>query len=130
MATTQTVVAFGEAGKGEMRVAYFCQSLAQLSDNLGNPPEETQGLDLAIQALMYERNVIFFRVKEEGFSSEDYMYGLSFLQSHSLLPHICAICLPGVGSPEVLDTTSELCVPHKKLMVTTEADLYDYLTWS
>ena len=55
---SHTVALFGEAGRGEFRTAYYCKTLDQLSDFLGEPPSiDSKGLDFAIQALLYERGV-------------------------------------------------------------------------
>ena len=123
-----TVALFGEAEKGEFRTAYFCQSLAQLADNLGHPPDESRGLHLAVQALLYRRQLIFFRVMEEGFSLQDYLLGLRFLQNNQFVSNLSAICLPGVGDSEIINATEPVCHIHDSLLITTESDLYDYLT--
>lgn len=72
-----TMALFGEAEKGEYRLPYVCTSLEQLVDNLGNPPAQSKGLFYAIQALLYRRQLIFFRVQEEGFNLPDYLGGVS-----------------------------------------------------
>jgi len=124
-----TIALFGEAQKGEFQTAYYCKSLAQLSDFLGEPPsEESQGLHFAVQALLYERGVVFFRVREEGFSTNDYLFGLNFLENKELFPKISAVCLPGVGSTEIIEGTDPICELHKSILILTERDLYDYLT--
>jgi len=123
------VVLFGEAQKGEYNAAYLCDNLAQLSDFLGEPPtNECKGLQLAIQMLMYNLGVVYFRVHEEGFSTEDYLRGLNFLENRDLFPQLSAICLPGVGNANIIDATTPLCEMHKSFLILTEHDLYDYLT--
>ena len=74
----QTVALFGEAERGDFRTAYFCQSLHQLAEYFGNPPEDSLGLHYAVQALMHGRDLIFFRVEEEGYSRDDYLLGLVY----------------------------------------------------
>lgn len=124
-----TIALFGEAQKGEFQTAYYCNNLAQLSDFLGEPPsKECQGLQFAIQALLYQRGVVFFRVREEGYSTHDYFFGLNFLERKELFPMISAVCLPGVGSAEIIDGTAPVCELHKSLLILTQRDLYDYLT--
>lgn len=124
-----TVALFGEAQKGEFNTAYYCKSLDQLSDFLGEPPsQESMGLQFAIQAILYQRGVVYFRVREEGFSACDYQFGLQFLENKELFPPISALCLPGVGSNEILAGTTPLCQLHKSILIITERDLYDYLT--
>ncbi|MCC5831933.1 MAG: hypothetical protein JJU12_02700 [Chlamydiales bacterium] len=124
-----TIALFGETQKGEFETAYFCKTLAQLSDFLGEPPSgDCLGLQFAIQALLFERGVVFFRVREEGYSARDYQFGLKFLINKELFPSISAICLPGVGDGEIIEETTPLCEVHNSILVLTERDLYDYLT--
>lgn len=125
-----TIFLFGEAEKGDFCTPLICKSLPQLADTLGNPPEESLGILYAVQALLYERELIFFRVKEEGFSTQDYMRGLKLLQNKEITPHLAAICMPGVGDVEIIDATNPVCSLHKSSLIITEKDLYDYLTSS
>lgn len=122
------VALFGEAEKGEFRTAYFCHTVAQLSDFLGEPPPESQGLLFAVQSLLYEQNVVFFRVKEEGFSVQDYFLGLNFLKNKDYVEDLCALCLPGVGSHQIIEATTPVCHTHQSMLIVTEQDLYDFLT--
>ena len=125
-----TVALFGEAERGVFHLPILVKSVEELSDKLGNPPEESQGIGLGVQALSYDRLVIYFRVENEGFSKSDYLQGLRIL--HEDLPqnwgHLSAICLPGVGDIEILDATDAAAHHHKSLILTTEKDFYDYLT--
>lgn len=123
-----TVALFGEAEKGKFNTAYHCDSLPQLVDFLGHPPPESRGLYFAVQALLFERKLIFFRVEEEGFSYQDYFQGLQMLKSQTFPDNIAAICLPGVGDAEIIDAAVPLCHQHHSILITTEPDLYDYLT--
>jgi hypothetical protein len=124
-----TVVLFGEAAKGDFQMGYFCKTLADLSDHLGEPPsKEAKGLMFAIQALMYKRDVLYFRVHEEGFSTNDYLKGLSSLEQWKTLPSLTAICLPGVGDAAIIDATLPVCQKHRSFLILTEQDLYDYMT--
>lgn len=125
---TYTMALFGEAEKGDYRTAYHCRSLPQLVEYLGNPPPESRGLYYAIQALLYQRNLIFFRVREEGFSYQDYLCGLHTLEKQDTISKIAAICLPGVGDLKILDAIAPICEQHHSILITNEADLYDYLT--
>jgi hypothetical protein len=125
---TQMIALFGEAEKGEFRTAYFFQNVAQLLDNLGNPPQESKGLFYAVQTLMMEKDLIFFRVEEEGFSTQDYLLGLRFLEQKHLIPQLSAVFMPGVGDSEIMRAITPVCELHRSLVITNEADLYDYLT--
>jgi len=128
MPSRQTVFLFGEAEKGEFCTPLACHSLAHLSDCLGNPPGESKGIQYAVQALMYEHDLIFFRVKEEGFSVPDYLKGLHLLQKKDLGFFLSAICMPGVGDLTIIEATDPICQMHKSLLIIDEKDLYDYLT--
>jgi hypothetical protein len=124
-----TIALFGEAGRGEFRTAYYFRTLEQLSECLGEPPSaDSRGLDFAIQALLYQRGVIYFRVHEEGFSIQDYLSGLNSLENKELFPEISALCLPGVGSAEIIQATDPVCSIYQSFLILNEKDLYDYLT--
>lgn len=117
---------FGETQKGRFCYPYECKSLYQLADTFGNPPDDALALTFAIQALMYDKDIIFFRVQEEGFSIEDYMKGFSILKDINKIK-ISAICLPKVGSHLIIDSVEPLCKLHKSIIITTQKDLFDYL---
>lgn len=119
---------FGEAEKGDFRTAYFCRSLSELVDHLGHPPQGSTGLHYAVQTLLFRHRLVFFRVEEEGFSREDYLLGLEFLERQQLIADLSAICLPGVGDHEIIEASSPLCSQYNSLLITSEPDLYDYLT--
>lgn len=124
----QVIALFGEAEKGAFKMPHQLNQLPQLVDLLGNPPKESEGLFFAIQAILYNRDIIFFRVAEEGFSHIDYMSGIKYLQDKEKVKRINALCLPGVGDPEILSASIHLCHLHKSLLITNQKDLYDFLT--
>src|SRR5690242_2169149 len=95
-----TIALFGESEKGEFKKPYILHELPQLIDFLGNPPEGSVGLFFAIQSLLYKREIIYFRVEEEGFSRGDYMIGFKYLEP---LKQLHALALPGVGDIEILE---------------------------
>jgi hypothetical protein len=99
-------------------------------DNVGNPPPHTQGIFYAIQALLFERALIFFRVREEGYSYADYLQGVRLLEKRELFSGLTAICLPGVGDTEIIEALNPLCSAYHSLLITNAADLYDYLSCS
>lgn len=125
---TYTIALFGEAERGDYQTAYFCQNLPQLVDSLGNPPPLSLGLYYAVQVLLFHRNLLFFRVREEGFSQQDYLVGLGLLEKQNLIAHVDAICLPGVGCSSIIQAMTPFCKTHHSILLTTEPDLYDYLT--
>lgn len=126
--STYTIVLFGEAERGEYRTAYFCQNLSQLDEFFGNPPPNGRGLYYAVQALLFRRNLIFFRVPEEGFSADDYLAGLNLLKQQETIPHLDAICTPGVGDKEIIEAILPVCNLYHSILITNESDFYDYLT--
>ena len=124
----QTVALFGEAEKGKLTTLISITSLIQLNERLGHPPKESYGLFFAIQFLLYEYELIYVRVKEEGFSTKEYLKGIQLLLSKKQVIKLAGICLPGVGDAHILDATAPICGAHQCSIVTTEQDLYDYLT--
>lgn len=122
------IALFGESERGEAGVAYYCDSLPQLMDCLGNPPDESKGLHCAIQALLYNFSLIYFPVHVEGFSNEDYLQGIDLLNQKGIIRDIGAVCLPGVGNKLILNTVARVCEVHSNILITNQADLYDYLT--
>ncbi len=123
----KTVFLFGEAEKGEFCIPHLLRTLPQLAETYGNPPPDTLGILYAVQALMYERELIYFRVQEEGFSVSDYMRGMKLLEDRQRVPRLAAICMPGVGDAGIIEASSHLCLVHRSFLILTEKDLYDYL---
>ncbi|MDJ0652002.1 MAG: hypothetical protein QNJ27_03215 [Simkaniaceae bacterium] len=124
----QIVALFGEAEKGEIGSPLFIKSLTHLNEILGNPPDESHGLFFGVQFLMYEQEVIYIRVKEEGFSTKDYLKGMKHLVNKKQISYLTAVCLPGVGDSRIIDSVRPVTETHSALIITTEQDLYDYLT--
>ena len=119
---------FGAAERGAFKVPYVLQKLPQVFDLLGNPPGTSEGLLYAVQAILYNREILYFRVSEEGFSRSDYFYGLKTLEDRERVKRVDALCLPGVGDPEILAASQSVCEIHKSFLITTQKDLYDFLT--
>ncbi len=127
--SSSAVVLFGEAEKGDLETAYYCEDLEHLFEYLGEPPEETEGLHYAVQSLLYGRPCIYFRVQEEGMSTPDYYFGLDFLhRSPGKFPHIGALYLPRMGMKEVIEESLTICREYHSLLLMNQKDLYDYLT--
>jgi hypothetical protein len=124
---TTTIALFGEAEKGEYNKGYYCKELPQLVDIFGNPPENSEGLYYAVQSLLYQFPLIYFRIEEEGGHIEEYLQGMRLLEESPLLASVSAICTPGVGTPEMVDTIVPFCKEHHQLWVISEKDLFDYL---
>ncbi|MBN9377544.1 MAG: hypothetical protein BGO14_10640 [Chlamydiales bacterium 38-26] len=124
--TIYTIALFGEAEKGEYSIPYLCNSLADLENHFGNPPAHSYGLYYAIQALLYNRQLIFCRVREEGYSKLDYLGALPLIKN-STLSDISAFYLPGVGNFEILEAITPMCKKFHSILIINEADFYDYL---
>jgi hypothetical protein len=123
-----TMAVFGQAEKGQFKKPYFLCDLAQLVDTFGNPPPESQGLSYAVQALLYQRDLIYFRVEEEGFSTSDYLFGLKYLEDQEKIKSLNALCLPGIADPKIMKAIQNVYKIHKSFLITSEKDLFDYLT--
>ncbi len=120
-----TVALFGESEKGQFQKPYIIHELTQLVEFLGNPPEGSQGISCAVQAILYKREIIYFRVEEEGFSKEDYFNSRRYLLK---APKIHALYLPGVGDGEILDAFQPLCAEKHTILLMSPQDLQDFLT--
>jgi hypothetical protein len=127
MENVHTLALFGEAEKGNFRTPHHIKSLPQVMESLGHPPPDSRGLFYAVQALLYNYQLIFFRVEEEGFSYQDYFFGLRTLEKEALFGGVDGIFLPGVGDSEIIDAVIPLCLHYQSIYMTSEADLYDYL---
>ncbi len=123
-----TIALFGEAEKGDLAAPVSIQSLDQLSETFGHAPKETRGIFFAVQFLLYQHELIYIRVQEEGFSTKSYLKGFKQLSQKGNAPDLTAICLPGVGDTRIFDACQTLCNNHRALLITTEQDFYDYLT--
>lgn len=122
------VALFGEAERGDFKTAHICRTLEELVDHCGEPPRESKGLYCAVQVLLYQHDLIFFRVKEEGFSLADYFFGLKLLAERDFQETLTAICIPGVGDQEVILAAKKVCSLHHSLIITSEKDFYDLMT--
>lgn len=122
------VALFGEAEKGKHRHLHFFSSLPELANTLGNPTQDSQAIHLAVQILLFEQNLIFYKIEEEGFSKAEYLYGMQLLKKSNQVKNLSAICLPGVGDKEILDIATNLCLAYKAIIITSEKDFYDYMT--
>lgn len=122
------LILFGEAEKGDFFQGHYCHSLDQLLDMYGQPPPLSKGLYYGIQALLYQCELLYFRVKEEGYSYQDYFRGLKLLEQPGVTNEMSAVFTPGVGDTTILDAIKPLCIKHHCILIFNEADLYDFLT--
>lgn len=121
----QKILLFGEAEKGRFCTPQVITQLPHLFETFGNPPKDSWGLLYGIQALLYGRELTYFRVEQEGFSVGDYQRGARLLGSEI---HPTAVCLPGVGDKQIIDAFIPQCQKLKSFLLITEGDLFDYLT--
>lgn len=121
---------FGEAEKGKPCTPFCLQSLEELLLYFGNSPKETLSLEFAVQAILFEYELIFYRVQEEGFSTEDYFRGVKLLYKKGKEMHLSAVGIPGVGDAEIIGSLSSFCSENQSILLLSEKDFYDYLTIS
>ncbi len=118
------IALFGEAERGQLDTLYFCPSLPVLFERLGEPPTDTQGLYFAVQTILYHFPVIFFRVREEGVSIQDYLFGFRLLRNLNF----AALFLPGASQSMLIDEGVHLCQETHSLLIVNESDFYDYMS--
>lgn len=123
-----TLALFGEAEKGSYDTAYFCHFIEDVYRYLGN--KKTKGLSLATQGLTHGYDILYFRVQEEGYSLDDYFFGLQFLNAHTESLQLAALALPGVGDLYVIEAVRSLCQKYHCLLLVSDQDLYDLVTYS
>jgi hypothetical protein len=114
-----TIFLFGESKKGSFGSPLMCHSLENLCDYFGDPVEETLGIHYGVQTLLYNKDLVFCRVKEEGFSRSDYINGFSLLRKQAWTPQLQAIFIPGVGDEEIVEMATDVCHLYKSLLVIT-----------
>ncbi len=124
----QTLALFGEAQKGRFATPLFIHSPKQLMSCVGMPSKTSQGIRLAVEILLHQQRLLFFRVHDEGFSLDDYLRGFYILQHRSPVKKLSALCLPGVGTQSLLQQALTVLHPHGSLLILEKKDLYDYLT--
>lgn len=120
------IALFGESEKGCFNTAHICHSLSDLCETLGFA--NSNGISLAIQSILHNFSVIFFRVKEEGFCPDSYFFGLHFLKTQKEIHHITAVAMPGIGQSDIISSMTSLCNKYNSLLIFSEQDLYDLFT--
>jgi hypothetical protein len=128
MTKAKVLALFGESERGEFDIPILCSNLQDLLKKLGNPPPDSFALHYAVQAIHYNHDLLFFRVREEGYSYQDYLGGLELLEHTDQELELQAICAPGVGDSHLIDAIFNVCAIHQSLLITSERDLYDYLS--
>jgi hypothetical protein len=129
MMRKEVVLIFGESKKGEFLKLFYINTLPDLSTLLGEPTETGIGIHMAIQSLLFHKEVLFIKIAEEGYSTDHYSLGIKEINKNPELI-ISAIALPGVGSSKILKEASLLAKKKNALLLLTEKDLYDLMTQS
>lgn len=119
---------FGVAEQGDMYRHIHIKSLQDMLLTLGHGVESGTAIELAVQSLMYERAILFYRVKEEGYEEDAYLKGLTELKKKELKSPLSALALPGVGNQEIINEAVAICKKEGSLLIMNQKDLYDYLT--
>ena len=115
------IAIFGESKAGEFNKLFSIKTLPDLATHLGEPTETGVAIHMAIQALLCKQQLLFYKVREEGGHSDQYLPGFKLIKTA-----ITAIALPGVSSPTLLESAKRLA----PLLILTEQDLYDFMTQS
>jgi len=121
------IALFGESEKGSGKVPYYISNLDDLLNTLGSPPFNSLGLVYAIQSLMHKKDIIYFKVQEEGYNIDDYKPGVKYLFKNENIKNLEAIFMPKVGDREIIDLTDPLLQKSKSILIISEKDLFDYL---
>lgn|SRR3989338_4363988 len=117
---------FGESEKGEYEKFYPIADLAEAFEILGSPPKETEALQFSLQILGASQPILFFRVKEEGFSFDSYAKGIELLKVNSGPFTIQALFMPGLSDPNLIEKAREACEKHQAVLLITDKDFQDY----
>lgn len=121
------VTIFGESEKGPLGTLLSIDSLPKLAESLGVPTDGSEGLHLAVQTLMSNKTVLFYRVTEEGSNIAEYARGLKLLQELEM-PTLVALALPGIGDPEIQHLAKALCKAKHSILIVNQRDFYDIMT--
>jgi hypothetical protein len=124
----KTIAIFGESKEGPLHTFIHLRSLPHIVESFGNPTETGLGIHLAIQALLFQREVLFYRLEEEGFQKDTYELGCHLLEKHPKKEELTAIALPGVGDTLILSFAQKVAAPIGALLLITAKDLYDFTT--
>ncbi len=123
-----TIVIFGESKGGDFQKPLLFNTLPELSQALGEPTQNSSGIHLAVQALLLNQRVLYYKVSEEGFNPDQYLLGFKLIEKYPPEKSISAALLPGVSSSEILTLAKEFSAHTGLLLLFTEKDLYDLLT--
>ncbi len=123
----KTIAIFGESKEGPLKTLLLLRSLPNIVEIIGNPTETGLGVHMAIQAMLFGREVLFYRIEEEGFQRENYAFGCKLLETHPRKDDLAAIALPGVGDSTILSLAQKI-IPSGTILLLTEKDLYDFTT--
>lgn len=120
------VIVFGEASRGVWGQMSSCSELLDLYQIYGEPTEGSLGLYWAIQALLKGKECLYWRVRQESLSLEDYHLGLNQLSSLSLETWE-GLFLPNMSESSVIEHAAAYCRQKQKLLLMDPLDLQDWL---
>lgn len=118
---------FGESEKGVLCRPTLCNTIVDLFQNFGHPPEGANGLFCATQTVLMKKPCVFFRVKEEGYSLDDYLKGLDILKNDWKGVTLQGIGIFGCSDKDVIEKTERLCLQRRSLILINQSDLFDIL---
>lgn len=121
----EKVVVFGQAETGPFERLTPVRCVEELFDSFGSPPEDSAGINLALQSLFFFKECFYFRVSSEGENLKEYYHGLHRLAKWDCPDFFCSLFLPGVSDPELIDHVSQKFGTHCLLCI----DPRDYYDW-
>lgn len=125
LAEHEKVVVFGQAETGPFERMTLVRSSEELFDSFGLPPQDSEGINLALQSLFYFRECFYFRVSTEGENLREYYQGIQRLAKWDCPEFFCSLFLPGVSDQAFIDHVSSLFGRHCLLCI----DPRDYYDW-
>lgn len=124
------IAIFGEAEIGSFKSLITLNSIPELTDKLGRPTKKGIGIHMAIQAILYDREILYYRIpNEEEPSCKEYLHGLNLLGRSTFINPLVAIALPAVNHRDILYRAKHLCHHCKILFLPNERDLYNFISY-
>lgn len=121
------IACFGQTSKGRFGQPYYLKNAKSILSILGKVPEDTLGMPFALEMLKAHKDILFFRVAEEGLSLDDYLRGLQFLKKNCIQKRLLGIYLSGCFDKEVVSLAVRICNWHKSILLATQKEMIDYL---
>src|SRR3989344_8808919 len=116
------IAIFSNSSNGEFNKPYVFDNLENIFLSLGISKKNI-GIDFAVNSIFKKNKIIFFRVKEEDVSTEDYFFGFDYLKNEIL--SLDAIFIPNVGSSHIIEASLKICNIFKSILIINQNDFYD-----